>query len=408
MDKMKAQALNRNLKTRTFKTLIVAFAILSSTLTQSWGQGQDCSAFGDAGSICAPISQVSQTLNDGTPVVVSNGASFLATSATTVKFVFTSSSANSGKNIFLQFFDISQGLTLTLPTPKCSSAQIPGNGCVTAVDSNGAVTVAVVISGATAGKVFKYQLNGPAGFTSGFVTTTFTSSGGGVSTPEACGGDVTRICAPITRLSATSAGKAIAVAYDEATQDGISTISPDTTSITYNFAFPSDYMNKYVFVQFFDITTLALVIPGGSTNSSTSCDPQPAAGGGCQLQVAADGKASFTAQLSNTSVGSNFKFKIAGPNYSSHFIQTTVALAPAPTAKPTMTITAGKGKFTLKINNAKGQNALVTYKVGKKLKTTTLRVNSDKALVNLAAPKGSYSVTMTIGKTSLTKKVTVS
>lgn len=405
---MKPQALNRNLKTRTFKTLIVAFAILSSSFSQAWaGQGQDCSAFGDASMICAPISQLEQTLNDGTAVAVSNGSSFLATSATTVKFVFTSNSANSGKNIYLQFFDVSQGLTLTLPNPKCSSVQIPSKGCVTALDSNGSATIAVSISGASAGMLFKYQLNGPAGFTSGFVTTTFTSSGGGVNTPEACGGDTTTICAPITRLSATSAGKAIAVSYDEATQDGQSIILPTTTSITYKFEFPSDYMNKYIFVQFFDITTLSLVIPGGAINSSTSCDPQPAAAAGCKLQISSDGKASFTAQLSNTVVGSNFKFMIAGPNYASHVIQTTVALAPAPTPKPTITITAGKGKLTLKMNNAKGQNATVAYKVGKKLKTTTIRVNSDKALMNVPAPKGTYSVTVTVGSVRLTKKVTV-
>jgi hypothetical protein len=373
----------------------------SSTSTAWAGQGQDCSAFGDSSMICAPITQLAQTLNDGTAVPVTNGAAYLATSASIVKYTFTSSSANSGKNIFLQFFDISPGLSLTLPTPKCSSAQLPGNGCVTALDSTGSVTISVTISGATAGKFFKFQLNGPAGFTSGFVTTTFTSSGGGVSTPEVCGGDASTICAPVTRLTATSGGKDIGIDYNASTQDGSAIITPTTSSITYKFSFPSDYMNKYVFVQFFDVTTLSLTVPGGSVNSSTSCDPQPAANRGCKIQIGSDGKATFTVLIGNTSIGANFKYIVAGPNYASHVVLTTVAVA------PTMNVVAGKAKFTVTVNNAIGRYSVVTYKVGKKQKTATLRVISDKASFKIPVVKGVYLVKVSVGKYNMTKKVTV-
>lgn len=399
---MEQKARYRNSTSQLFKVLVVAAAVILSNFSPAWaGQGQDCSTFGDATMICAPINQVAQTLNDGTPVPVSNGSSFLATSASTVKFVFTSNSANSGKNIYLQFFDISSGLALTLPNPKCSSTQIPSNGCVTAVDSNGSATISVAISGASAGKFFKYQLNGPAGFTSGFVTTTFTSSGGGGNTPEICGGDSSTICAPITRVSASNGGKEIAVSYNTQTQDGTANISPNTTSITYKFAFPSDYMNKYVFLQFFDVTTLSLVVPGGSLNSSTSCDPQPAATRGCKIQIGSDGKASFSVLLGNAVLGANFKYLIAGPNYASHVVLTTVAVP------PTMSVIASKAKFTVKINNAKGRYSVVTYKVGKKQKTATLRVISDAAQFNIPVAKGTYSVSVSVGKYNMTKKITV-
>lgn len=389
--------------TTTFTRVLAVFALLISVnVSQAWaGQSQDCSSFGDASMICAPISQLAETLNDGTPVTVTNGSTYLATTTSVVKFVFTSNSANNGKNIYLQFFDISQGLSLTLPNPKCSSIQIPSNGCVTAVDSNGSVTVSVSISGATAGKYFKYQLNGPAGFTSGFITTTFTSSSGGISTPEACEGDSTTICAPITRVTANTGGKNLSIDYSADSQDGLAIIPPNTSAISYKFTFPSDYMNKYVFVQFFDVTTLSLVIPGGTINSSTSCDPQPAATRGCKIQIDSSGQATFSVSLSNTVLGSSFKYIVAGPNYASHVVQTSVSLP------PTITMTAGKAKLTIKVNSAKGRSLTVSYKVGRKQKSTTLLINSDKALFNIPAPKGTYSVKVNVGSYSTTKKVTV-
>ena len=388
---------------RLLVKISVAFSLLASlNMQQAWaGQSQDCGAFGDASMICAPISQLAQTLSDGTPVAVSNGTTYVATSTKTLKFTFTSNSANSGKKIYLQFFDVSPGVSLGLPTPTCSSVQVGSNGCVTALDSSGSVTVPVTINGAVAGKFFKYQLNGPAGFTSGFVTTTFTSSGGAVNIPEICGGDSTTICAPITRVTATTGGKDIPVAYSPTTQDGAATISPTTTSITYKFAFPSDYMNKYVFVQFFDVTTLALGVPGGSMNSSTSCDPQPAANRGCKIQIDVNGNASFSVSLSNTTLGSSFKYIVAGPNYASHVVQTTVAVP------PTISLVGGKAKFTVKIDNAKGQTSTVTYKIGKTEKTATLRINSNSALFNIPATKGSYQVKVAVGSFSVTKKIAV-
>lgn len=399
---MKSKSLNRSFNTRFAIALIALTTILTSGSAPAWaGQSQDCTAFGDSSTICAPISQLAQALSNGTAVPVSDGAAFLATSATSVKFIFTSNSANSGKNIYLQFFDISDGLTLTLPTPTCRSGEIASKGCVTAVDASGSATINVSISGASAGKYFKYQLNGPAGFTSGFVTTTFTSSGGGGSTPEVCGGDSSTVCAPITRLSATSGGKSVSVSYDAKTQDGTAIISPNTTSITYKFGFPSDYMNKYVFVQFFDVATLSLTVPGGSINSSTTCDPQPAANRGCKLKIDGDGKASFTVSVSGTSIGANFKYIIAGPNYASHVVLTTVAMT------PTMSVTGSKGKFIVYVNDAKGRSAIVTYKVGKKQKTATLRVISDKSQFNIPAAKGKYTVQVRVGKESAQRKITV-
>lgn len=384
------------------KVSIALSILLSLQVSQAWaGQNQDCTAFGDASFICAPVTQIAQTLADGTPVPVSNGSAFLPTSANSLKFIFTSNSANAGKNLFLAFFDISSGLALGLPSDKCAAPQMADHACIAKLDSNGSITIPVSVSGISPGKYFKYQLNGPAGFTSGYVTTTFTSSGGGGNTPEVCGGDSSTICAPSTRLSGTSGGKAIAVSYSTSTGDGTSIISPNTNSVTYNFSFPSDYMNKYVFVQFFDVTTLSLTVPGGSINSSTSCDPQPAATKGCKIQIDGDGKASFTVFLSNASLGSNFKYIIAGPNYASHVVQTTVAVPPS------MSVVAGKAKMTVKINNANGRIAIVTYKVGKKQKIATLRIISDTAQFNISAIKGAYLVKVSVGRYSLSKKIAV-
>jgi hypothetical protein len=398
---MKLLKIGRKSNTRIIMSLMVLTAILSSTVSGARADLKDCSAFLEPNQICADISNLAQTLSDGTPVPVSNGSAFLSTSTTSVKFVFTSNSSLGGKSINLQFFDISSGLTLNLPTSTCSSTQMSGCGVVAKVNGSGSVTIAVSISGAASGKVFKYQLNGANGFASGFVTTTFNSSGGGGNTPEACGIGAATICAPITRLSATSENKTIPITYDAITKDGTANIAPNTTAITYTYTSPTDYASKYVFVQFFDVTTLSLTVPGGSINSSTSCDPQPALSKGCKIQVAADGKASFTVFLSNASIGANFKYKISGESYDSKIVVTTVAVA------PTINITAGKKKFTVVVNNANGRSAIVTYRVGNKPKTATLRIVNDAAQFNIPVTKGSYTVKVRIGMYSKTKTVNI-
>mgnify|MGYP000606094210 CR=1 FL=1 len=388
------------------KTIALAvtalFICVTTNFSAAWaGESQDCSTFGDSSFICAPVSQLGQYLENGTRVTVSNGAATLPMSATKLNLKFTSNSANSGKNLYIAFFDISSGLSLTLPSDKCASAQLADHACVTRLDSAGETVIAVTLSGVSAGKMFKYQINGPAGFASGFVTTTYTSGGGALNTPEVCSGDSTTICAPITRLQMSANSKNVAIVYDPTTSNGSTEILPNTSNINFSFSFPSDYMNKFVFVQFFDITNLSLTVPGGVINSSTSCDPQPAVGRGCKIQIDSDGKAAFTINLNNPNLGSSFKYLIAGPNFASNVVTATTAVPPK------ATLTAGKGKFTVKIENGSGRSALVTYKVGGKLRTATLRIISDSASFNITVPKGAYDVKVLLGKYSLAKKVTV-
>jgi len=417
--KMTTNQITRTAKSVSGKVLLAFALVFALNVPQAWaGQSQDCTAFGDASSVCAPISQLAMTLGDGTAVSVSGGAAALPVSATSLKFVFTSNSANATKNLYLQFFDISQGLSLTLPTPKCSSAQIAGHGCVTALDSNGSVTIPVTVSGMGVGKVFKYQLNGPAGFTSGFVTTTYTSSGNAGSTPETCGGDATFICSPITRLTMKTGGNNVPVTYDAATHDGTAYITQSTSSLDYKFTFPSDYVNKYIMVNFFDVTNLNLAVSGDAVNSSTTCDPQPAATGTCKIEIDANGVATFSTTLSNNTSGANFKYKIVGPNFDSNVVVVTIGSAPSASPSPTPTVPGlpvsasvtagkGKGKFTIAINNASGRIAQVTYSIGTKAKHAALRIANNKSVFVISAAKGSYRVQVSIGIFKITKTVLV-
>ena len=399
--------------------LLLAFALMFSlNISTAWAESQDCGAFGDATLICAPISQVTLMAGNSAVAAIPSGATTYAatvsTSASSLKFAFTSNSANASKRIYLQFFDISPGLSLTLPGDKCEAAQIASHGCVAAVDDNGSVTIPVTVSGMGNGKVFKYQINGPAGFTSGFVVATYASGGGTLSTPEACSGDTTTICAPITRLTMSSGSKNIPITYDTGTHDGVAYIPTNTSSIDYKFTFPADYANKYVFVAFFDATDLNLSIAGGSINSSTSCDPQPAATGGCKLEIDSTGKATFTASLAINATGANFKYKIAGPNYDSNIVQVTFGSNPnpspssSPIVRTSATMTPGKGKFTLTVRNGRGKTATVGYTIGHTTKTVHVLITKNSAQAfSVNVKKGAYKVRVSIGSYRMSANIRV-
>ncbi|NBU31554.1 MAG: hypothetical protein EBS36_00040 [Actinobacteria bacterium] len=408
---MKSVTKQTSVRDYLFRIITLLALVLALTVPKvQAGQLQDCSAYGDSNSICAPISQLAMQLSDGTLVATGGGVATLPTTANSLKFVFTSNSANSDKEVFVQFFDISPGLTLVLPAEKCSSSQLQHSGCVAKLNTNGSVTIPISVSGITAGKVFKYQINGPAGFTSGFVVTTYTSSGTVGATPEACVGDTTTVCAPITRISLTSAGSALPVNYDSVTGDGSSYIDQSTKSINYKFTFPSDYVNKFVFVQFFDITGLDLTVPGGSINSTTSCDPQPAASNGCKIMIDQAGLATFSINLTNNSAAANFKFKIAGPNYDSKVVLVTVGVRPTTSPSPTPSagrvsaaLVAGRGNFTVSINNSPGRVAVVVYKFNARTKTANLRIYKSRQQFVIVTPRGRCQVKVSIGIYHLSK-----
>jgi Bacterial Ig-like domain (group 1) len=280
--------------------------------------GQSCAAFGDASAICAPISQISVTpTGSNQALAVSGGQTILTAAMTSLKLAFTSNSGNAGKNLAIQFFDVSPGLGISLQTSEagssttCRAAEAVGNMCFITADSAGSANFTMGVTGVQIGRFFKFQINGPAGFTSGFITATYATSVTGGDTADLCA-DRTRICASVSRVSFDVAGSRVPVAYDSAGA-GSALMPVGTTAATFRYTSAADYAGKFVHIQFFDLTAgLELTVPSGVANSSTSCDPGPAPARGCYLQLDSSGAASFNVALTGVVAERFFRYQISG------------------------------------------------------------------------------------------------
>lgn len=121
--------------------------------------------------------------------------------------------------------------------------------------------------------------------------------------------------------------------------------SSNTTALTFTFT-QSDYACKQIQINFFNLSNgLGLVLPinSGATNS-TSCDPGPAAGKACFLQLDSLGVGKFTVTVSNVS-DKSFQYILVGPSWSSGTspggtgtITFANSQTPVPTPSPTPAI----------------------------------------------------------------------
>ena len=127
-----------------------------------------------------------------------------------------------------------------------------------------------------------------------------------------CGGDNTRICAPVTNLKFTDRGTEVALV---AGTDGAATatLSSDAKDLGGIFKTSADYAGKFVHIQFFDITKgMSFSVQAGAAASSTACDPGPASGNGCYLKLDSSGSATFNFSVGNVTAASKFSVQISG------------------------------------------------------------------------------------------------
>lgn len=304
----------------------------------SAGSSQSCAAFGDASSLCPPISQLAMRVTGAAQATaVVQGQALLATSSKDLTFTFTSTSGNAGKNLIVHFFDVSAGLTVTLASANsasstaCRAAEAANGVCVITADSAGGATFSATVGGAQVGRLFKFQINGPAGFTSGFVTAVYSANIGGGETADLCV-DRTRVCPGVSRVSFEVAGAQVPVAFDAAGV-GSALMPVGTTSLRFRYTSVADYAGKFAHIQFFDFSTgLDVMVPAGTANSSTSCDPGPAPGHGCYLQLDSAGSASFTVAITGAAAERMFRYQVSGVGgYASTSVAVTArdALVPA-------------------------------------------------------------------------------
>ncbi|MBU6213882.1 MAG: Ig-like domain-containing protein [Actinomycetales bacterium] len=304
---------------------------------------QSCANFGDASSLCPPISQLALSVTGaGQPTAIASGQALLAATSTNLAFTFTSQSANAGKGLIVQFFDLSAGLTLALATGDpagsraCRAGEAATNTCYINVDASGNASFTVTVSGAQVGRLFKYQISGPAGFTSGFVTAVYSAHPNGAETADLCA-DRNRICASASRLSFDAAGVKVPVTYDDSGAGSV-LMPTSTTSLVFRYTSIADYSGKFVHVQFFDFSDgLSVTVPAGTANSSTSCDPGPAPGHGCYIQLDAAGSATFSVNVSGAAAERFFRYQISGAGGYASSAVTVIArdavIPPCSTAK---------------------------------------------------------------------------
>ncbi len=139
-----------------------------------------------------------------------------------------------------------------------------------------------------------------------------TSPADAAATALICGGDNTRICAPVTTLKLTDRGTEVALVTGT---DGVAaaTLSSDAKDLGGIFKTSADYAGKFVHIQFFDITKgMGFTVQAGAAASSTACDPGPASGNGCYLKLDSSGSATFNFSISNVTTASKFSIQISG------------------------------------------------------------------------------------------------
>jgi hypothetical protein len=132
--------------------------------------------------VCGLISNVSFSDDGGqiattTPDASGNAKATLAKASDLLLFSYRSESAYAFKYIYVDFHNISSGLTLQVDTSLsstgagCDRTVASAKGCYMLLDSDGSADFYVTLSGSELNRSFNYKLNG-AGYTSKLVTVT--------------------------------------------------------------------------------------------------------------------------------------------------------------------------------------------------------------------------------------------
>ncbi len=220
------------------------------------------------------------------------------------------------------------------------------------------------------------------------------------STALICGGDNTRICAPITHLKLTDRGSEVALV---AAADGtaVATLSSDAKDLGGVFKTSADYAGKFVHIQFFDITKgMTFAVQAGAASSSTACDPGPASGNGCYLKLDSSGSGTFNFSVGNVTTASKFSIQISGSAgwvSKAAVVSFDTPMKIAPSATRVATGISGK---PVKLSY------LLTDKSGAALANTAVALTTSGAgkLVSATATsdaKGMFDVNLTSGATEV-------
>ena len=227
------------------------------------------------------------------------------------------------------------------------------------------------------------------------------------STALICGGDNTRVCAPITSLKFIDRGSEIPIALAGA--NATATISSDAKDLVGSFKTSSDYAGKFVHIQFFDMKGMNLTVQAGAAGALNSCDPGPASGNGCYLKLDGTGSGTFNFSVANVTAASKFSVQINGIAWVSKAalvsFDTPLNISPSETRVATG-VSATSVKLGYKLTDKSGA-ALA----GAKVTVATAGVGTISATTATTDSKGAFSVTASaaakiVGQQTLTLTVT--
>ena len=295
----------------------------------------------DPTQVCAPVSNIT-VASEGAAKAITAGAVALD-GGKTVTFTYTSSALDAGKQLTVDLFNFSDGLTSFMPTTGCS----PSGGakqCTIALNSSGSATFTVAFTGNGDGASFRYHIVGPT-YGSANVAASFVGGTGATATPTPTS-TVVDSCA----TSSVSTEDSIDVGVDKISVLGntgktgnlLKSTNTDLTVTVNDAANPC----KVVVVAFSGMSSdWTLDIPSSSRVNSTlpstlGCLAADAAFQTCRIRLSDAGLATFHLTVGNV-LGKTFGYKIIGPAaFSTETVTVSFeGIATTPTPTPTGTPT---------------------------------------------------------------------
>jgi hypothetical protein len=229
--------------------------------------------------------------------------------------------------------------------------------------------------------------------TAGLVSISQSTPAEAASTALICGGDNTRVCAPITNLKFNDRGSEVPIVTVGA--NATATLSSDAKDLVGTFKTTADYAGKFVHIQFFDMKGMNLSVQAGAAGTINSCDPGPASGNGCYLKLDAAGSGNFNFSVSNVTAASKFSVQINGIAWVSKAatISFDTPIKIAASAVRTATGISGKS-VTLAYNLTDKAGAALA---GAKVTVATSGVGTTASTTATSDAKGAFSITASTG-----------
>lgn len=302
---------------------ITAFFVGSINLMQpAAATTYACNNF--ANQLCAPITTVSLSLESKKSLVTNSTTTFVSTKVSRLNFTINAGSDNASKTATLQFFDISSGLKLIVRSngnSACAAGNTIQKECAISLGADGKQSFYVTFLDAEPGMHFQYKYVGPEAWTSATKSVTFSVDGKLPVTPEACAANNVQICAPVTNLSFKAGSTKIKISKPDKNGNFKAQLgaTEDLLKFTYNSS--SDYAFKYIYVDFFNLTSdLSLIVDTSANKLGAGCDRTVAASRGCYMQLSSSGSATFIVTLSANATGKAFSYKLNGAGYTSKVV----------------------------------------------------------------------------------------